>query len=310
MNVLPTNNMEDADRPRPAKCASARFIIPALVFFITGAAVSAVWFSPGGWHHAPRAEADANNPAGLTDATKAVLRHLDSPVEIRFYSLLDASSVPESVQAFAGRAEQLVAQYEQAAGDHVRVIRCDSLTNSSANAAQADGINAFNIEKGDACFLGIAVVCGGQRESLARLAPEWEQALEPDLTRAIVRAVTRAAEAKPGAQPLARTDTAALEAVKRAIPNLDTVSLEEGTKTLRDAGLAQFKRAADEMAARVKEAQQRFLEAQGNQSEAAQQAATEQLRKIQAEGTDKLKQIAQDAHAQIAALQQLKKTAP
>jgi vacuolar-type H+-ATPase subunit H len=301
MNALLTKHMEFAGRRHPGEHASARIIIPALVFFLAGAALSAVWFSRGGWHHS-----DAENPAALSDATKAVLQHLDSPVEIRFYSMLDASSVPESVRVFAGRVDQLLAQYEQAGGDRVRVVRCKSFSNSSANAAEADGIKAFNNDKGDACFLGIAVVCGGQKESLPQLAPEWEQALEPDVTRAIARAV----EARPGTQPLARTDTATLDSVRKAIPNLEAVSLEEGTKVLRDASLAQFKQAAEEMQAQVKDAEQRFIRAQGDQSEAAQQAAAEQLQKIQAEGTRKLQQIAQDAHAQIAALQQLKKTAP
>ena len=303
MNTLPTKNSEVAERRRPGKPARAWLIFSALVFFLAGAALSAVWFSRGGSHHS-----DAENPAAaaLSGATKAVLQHLDSPVEIRFYSMLDASSVPDSVQAFAGRVDQLLAQYEQAAGGRVRVVRCKFLSNASANAAEGDGIKAFNNDKGDPCFLGIAVVCGGQKESLPQLAPEWEQALEPDVTRAI----TRAAEARPGAQPLARADTASLDAVKRAIPNLDAVSLEAGTQILRNASLVQFQQAAEEMQARVKEAEQRFIQAQGDQSEAAQQAAAEELRKIQAEGTRKLQQIAQDSHAQIAALQQLKKTAP
>jgi hypothetical protein len=303
MNALPTKNVEIERRRHPGEHAGARIIISALVFFLAGAALSAVWFSRGGSHHS-----DAENPAAaaLSGATKAVLQHLDSPVEIRFYSMLDASSVPDSVQAFAGRVDQLLDQYKQVAGDRLRVIRCNSFSTSSANAALADGIRAFNIDKGDSCFLGIAVVCDGQKESLSRLAPEWEQALEPDVTRAIVRA----AEAKAGTQPLARADTASLEAVRKAIPNLDAVSLEAGTKVLRDAALVQFEQAAEEMEAQVKYAEQRFIQAQGNQSEATQQAAAEQLRKIQAEGRDKLKQIAINSHAQIAALQQLKKTAP
>jgi hypothetical protein len=303
MNAWPTNNVEVEAGGRPRGRALTRRIIPALIFFLAGAALSAVWVSHGGW---PKAGRDASAAGALSEATKAVLQRLDSPVEIRFYSLLDASSVPPSVRAFAGRVDQLLGQYEQAAGDRVRVIRCNTLSNDRANEAEADGIRAFNIDKGDACFLGIAVACGGKKESLSHLAPEWEAALEPDLTRAIARA----AEAKAGVQPLARADTGTLEAVRRSIPNLDAVSLEAGTKVLREAGLAQFKQAVEEMNARVKEAQERFIQAQGNLSEAGQQAAREQLRKIQTEAMDKVNQIALNSHAQIAALQQLKKTAP
>jgi hypothetical protein len=305
MNAMPKNNSQVAGKNRPGEHARSWLLIPALGFFLAGATLSAVWFSHHGSSPAAPVASDADTVA-LSDATRAVLQNLSSPVEIRFYSMLDAASVPDSVQAYAGRADQLLAQYERAAGGKLRVIRCNSLTNASANAAEADGISAFNLDKGDACFLGIAVVCGTQKETLSHLAPEWEQALEPDLTRAIARA----AEGKPGAQPLARTDADTLKAVRRAIPNLEAVSLAEGTKALRDAGLAQFQQAAAEMQAQVKDAEQRFLEAQASQSEAAQQAADEQLRKIQAEGKDKLQQIAINAHNQIAALQKMKQAAP
>jgi vacuolar-type H+-ATPase subunit H len=306
MNALPTDRIEDAGRRGSCQHTCGRKIIPALVFFLAGAALSAVWFSRNGWHHGAGVASSAQKPPALLEATRAVLQHLDSPVEIRFYTSLDASSVPESVQAFAGRVDQLLAQYEQAGGNRVRVMRCNSSTNFSAKAAQADDIRAFNNDKGDACFLGIAVECDGQKQSLPRLAPEWEQALEPDLTRAIARA----AEAKAAAHPPVRSDPATLDAVKRLIPNLDAVSLEAGTKVLRDAELAKMKQAREEMEAQVKDARQRFLDAQGSQSEAAQQAAREHLQKTQEEAADKLRQIALNSQAQIAALQQLKKAAP
>jgi len=303
MIALPTRNLYIEGRRRPGERAGARIVILALVFFLAGAALSAVWFSRGVSHHSETVDPPA---VALSDATRAVLRHLDAPVEIRFYAMLDASSVPESVQAFAGRVDQLLAQYEQAGGGRVQLVRCKDFSDASATAAEADGITAFNNDKGSACFLGIAVVCGGQKESLPRLAPEWEQAVEPDVTRAIARA----AGARPGAQPVARADTAAMDAIRKAFPNLDAVSLEAGTKYLTDASMVQLKQAAEEMETRLKDAEQRFIQAQGNQSEADQQAAGEEIRKIQAEGTRKLQQIAQNTHAQIAALQQLKKTGP
>ena len=109
---------------------------------------------------------------------------------------------------------------------------------------------------------------------------------------------------------MARVDTSNLVAVRKAIPDLDALSLEEGTRILRDASMVKFKQAVKEMDASLKDAEQRLIQSQGNQSEAAQQAAAEELRKIQADGTAKLQQIAQDSHAQIAALQQLKKASP
>ena len=279
-----------------------------MVFFLAGAGASAAWFYHGSPHDGTAAAPDADNAAPLTlsDATKTILQNLNSPVEIRFYSMLDTSSVPDSVQAFAGRVDQLLAQYQQAGGKRVHVVRSTVLSNASARAALADGLKAFNIEKGDSCFLGIAIVCGSQKESISRLAPEWEQALEPDLTRAIARA----AEPQPGAQTPAAPDTASFDAVKKALPNLDAMSLEDGKQALHDVSMGQFVQAAEEMKSQVEDAEQRFIQAQGSQSEQARQAAVLELQKIRAAGLLKLQKIAHDSQAQIVALQQIKQATP
>jgi hypothetical protein len=306
MSASPIKQNEVAGKQPGHEPARPRRVTPVLSVFLAGLALGAVGAFLALWHH-PAPE----NPAiVLSGATQGVLQHLDSPVEIRFYSMLDPSSVPESVRAFAGRVDQILAQYQQMGGDRVRLVRCNSFSAASAKAAEADGIEAFNADKGESCFLGIAVVCDDQRESLPRVAPEWEQAVEPDVTRAISRALARADQRRPGAQAVTRADTAALDAVKKAIPNLDAVTLEAGTQMLRQAALEQFQQATAEMQARVKQAEQSLLQAQGDPSEAAQQAAAEELRKVQAEGTRKLQQIAHDSRAQIAAWEQLKKGAP
>ena len=198
--------------------------------------------------------------------------------------------------------EQLLAQYEQAGGGRLKVLK-----SASANTARADGITSFNIDKGDACYFGIAVVCGGQREALPRLAPEWEQALESDLSRAIARAVEAQVAAAP---PAPKVDTAALDTVKTMIPDTSAVSVEDGSQALRDAARVRFIQAGEELKAQVDAAEQRFIQAQASQSEEAQKAAAEDLRKIQADGTRKLQQIAYDSQAQVTALEQLKKAAP
>ena len=301
MSTSPTKNVEVPEKRRGR--VVVRILIPSLLFFLAGAALSAILISR--FSRAP----DPANDAGavqLSEATKTILQRLDSPIEIRFYSILDTATVSDSVQAYAGRVDQLLSQYEQLGSNRVRLIRYNSLVSSNVAAAQADGIRAFNIEKGDSSFLGIAVVCDGQRESLSSLAPEWEQALEPDLSRAIAQA----AEARQAAQPVARADAATLAEVKRLVPNADAVSLADGTGQLRGTAIAQFAQTAQELQTQVKEAQERFLKAQSSQSEEGQKAALEQLRKIQAEATDRLRQIAINSHAQVAALQQMKKAAP
>jgi hypothetical protein len=262
------------------------------------------------WYHRTAKSVPAKGPEdkqviALSDSTKAVLKRLASPVEIRFYSLLDPATVSDSAQAFARRVDQLLSAYQQQAGGKINVTRFDSPSDANAQAAAADGLQPFNRDKGNVCYLGLAVVLSGQKELLPQLAPEWEPAVESDVTRAIVRVIG----AQPSAgSPLvaAQPDTATLEQVKRAVPDLASVSVEEGTRILREAALKDFAVAADEMELRQKEAQQRVTDAQGK-SEAEQQAARKNLQQVQLEQAGKLKQVAARLQAQITALQQLKK---
>ena len=67
------------------------------------------------------------------------------------------------------------------------MTRFGSETNANPNAALADGIKGFNLEKGEGCYLGIALSSKGKKEVLPQLSPEWEPALESDVSRAILR---------------------------------------------------------------------------------------------------------------------------
>jgi len=289
--------------------AAIRGIILALAFLLVVVALGAVWLYRAA-HRGPAVSSEeaAPQPVALSDPTLAVLQKLGSLIEIRFYSVLDPASVPESAMAFAKRVDQLLSAYQQAAGGKIKLTRFDSRSNLNPNAPPADGIQAFNIDKGEACYLGVALVCKGRKETLPRLYPEWEQALEPDVTRAIIRLVeaTRPAGVT-GAS--AAPDTNALREVKALIPNLSAVSVEEGTRILREAALKDFTATAKELEAQLKDAQQRLSQAQSGGSDADQQAAMKHLQQVQAEQAQKLKQIAARFQAQIDALQQLKAAA-
>jgi len=300
MNQPAAANADAAGKRCRGAVARIRALVPGLAFFAAGAALSAWWFlqapSPG------KAARDHAGPPALSAATKAVLRHLGSPVEIRFYSLLDPASVGDSGREFSGRVEQLLCQYEQEAGGKISIARVNSFSASTANAAAADGIKPFNMDKGDTCYLGLVVVCNGHKASLASLAPEWEQALEPDLSRAIAGVDLSV----PRPPPAAKADMAALAAVQQAIPNLDSVSVEDGSRQLRAASMAEFKKTAQEMQAKVQQAEDRFLQAQNSQSEEDRQAALTDLQQVKKQQTEKLKEIALESKAQVEALQQIK----
>jgi ABC-type uncharacterized transport system len=287
--------------------AGVRDIVLVLAFLLVGAAFSAVWL----YHSAHRGPAATGEPSGsqptlLSDATLTVLQKLDSVLEIRFYSVLDPASVPDSVMAFASRVDQLLSAYQQAAGGKINLTRFDSQSKLNPNAARADGVQAFNLDKGEACYLGVALAFKGRKETLPYLSPEWEQAVEPDLTRAIIRLVEAPRPVAAAALAPLEVNTNAVQEVKALIPNLGTVSVEEGTRILREAALKDFTAAAKEMETQVKEAEQRVTQAQNGGSEADQQAARKHLQQVQTEQTEKLKQIAARSQAQIDALQQLK----
>ena len=295
---------------RTSEQAGARTLLLFLTVFLLGIAVSALWFCA----NAKRGSGAASQETGdsptlrLSDSSKAALNRLDSPLEIRFYAVLDPATVSDSLTAFGGRVDRLLSTYQQAADGKIKVTRVDSPSNLNPNAAAADGIRAFNLDKGEACYLGLALTYKGRKESMPHLSPEWEQALEPDLTRAIIRLLD---SPQPITVPVATSqiNTVAVQEVRALIPNLATVSFEAGREILQDAALKDFTAAAKEMETQLKEAGQRLTQAQNGGSEADQQAAKQYLQQVQAEQTEKLKQIAAKSKAQIDTLQQLKASA-
>jgi len=298
--------------PRRQEQANTRTFVLLLLSCLIGGVVAVVLF----YRTAQRGSADANSDAGgkqlvvLSQMTKTILKRLDSPVEIRFYALLDPASVSVSVQAFAGRLDQLLSEFEREADGKIAVIRYNSRSeiNAAAAAAAADGFKGFNLDKGDPCYFGLAVSRNERKESLPKLSPEWEQALEFDLARAIER-VTWAKHPTTSLAIESPVDPTVIEEVKRTIPNFASVSVEEGTRMLRAAALKDFKAATAAMEMQVKEAEQRFGQAQNGGSETEQQAALKHLQQVQSEQTEKLKQIAARSSAQIEVLRQLKEAA-
>jgi hypothetical protein len=221
--------------------------------------------------------------------------------------LLDPATIPDSLTAFASRAGQVLSAYQQEAGEKIKVTNIIPQSNPGATAAAADGIAVFNLDKGDACYLGVALSLNGQKETLPHLSPEWEQALESDLTRAIIRLLeARRPTTVAAAAAVSQVNTAAVQEVKALIPNLADVSAEQGRQILQDAALKDYKAAVSEMQARIKEAEQLLTQAQNGGTDADQKAAAKQLQQVQAEQNEKLKQIAARSRAQIEALQQIK----
>jgi len=252
------------------------------------------------------AEGEAGATLKLTGTTLSVLKSLNAPVEIRFYSSLNPGSKPADLSAFAQRVDGLLAQYEQAAGDNLQISRRDPQADSEARgAAAADGVRPWTPDGGGLCYLGLAVAQGDRIELLPQLLPEWETALEPDVTRAIVRVT----QAPPPPRPTAadsQTTAAAFSEVERIIPNLASVSLEEGTRILRESTLQEFIAAVKETQPQIDALEQRMREVQGTVSESERQRLLDQLLELQNAQKARLTEINAQLEAQVSALEQLK----
>jgi hypothetical protein len=264
------------------------------------------------WMHsrpAVRPESTARSSA-LSESSLAVIQHLTNPVEIRFYSILDPASVPQPLRDYATRVAALLSQYELESNGKLRVTRhADVGNDEDARRAAADQITPFNLHLGNTCYFGIAVAQGEQKESLPQLSPEWEPALEADLSRAIARVSaererTGTARAEPAAD-----HRAALEQVRDTVPDLDSLTLDEAKKRLREKSFAEFKAAAAKLETELQAAQERVAAAHQSGSEADQQAALRALQQAQQAQVTQLKAIAAQSQAQVEALEQFKRAA-
>ncbi len=284
----------------PARARTNIFVL-GLVFL--SLAAGAFWYYRQAREHGTTGMIGWAGSGVLSDSTKAVLQNLNSPVEIRFYALLDQASVPAAAFAFADRINQLLAEFQQVAGGKISITRHDSL--SDADAASADGIKPFNLDKGNACFLGLTVVCGGQKESLPQIQPEWEPALEFDLARAILH-VTAAPATAMMVKASAPASPETTNEVLRLIPDVKGTSLDDGIGILREATVNKFIEAGAEMQKQIQAAQQEAAGAQNGRSEAEQGDAMKHLQQVQLDQAEKIKAIAAQLQAEISVFEQMK----
>ena len=290
---------------RPLKDqARVAVVLLVVIAFGLGLGVSVFWFyrntSSGG-----TGEIAQTATGELSDVTRKVLQQLHSEIEVRYYSLLDPAGVSDSLESFARRVDQLLSRYQQVADGKIHLIRINSDSTANADAAVTNGLRSFNLGNGSGGYLGVVISGNGQKEVLAQLSPEWEAAVQFDLTRAIER-VNNAKPPTRAAILASQNAPEVIAEVKRAIPDLDSISFEQGSEILRKTAMQDFATVANQMQAQIQEAQQHLAEAQSSKSEAQQQAAMKNLQQVQAEQTARIKQIASRLQNQIAALRQLK----
>ena len=279
-------------------CGHPLFI--AIASLALGAALAATWF-----HFHAAVAVVRQDPTEISATTRNILARLTQPVTIRYYSLLPAGSAADGLQAFAGRVDQLLAAVEAAGGGNVRLTRIDQPAGTNADAADADGVQAFNLDKGDACFLGLAITGGTKKESLARLYPEWEPALQYDIDRAIER-VAAASTPAPRPPSVAKTSPATVNFVKQLIPDVSAISVADADQIFHQQFLNEWAEAGTESEKQINIAQQQVAKAQAGGSASDLEAATQHLQQVQLSQAEKLKEIAANLQLRLAAFEELK----
>jgi len=267
----------------------------AVIAFVLGIALAAVWFHQKN-HTATKSDA-------ISPATVSLLQQLPAPVTIHYYALLPAGSSDAALPAFSARVTQLLNDLSAVSGGKISVTTFDKT--SDANAASTDGIQPFNLDKGDACYLGLAIASGGHKEALARLSPDWEAALESDLARAIQR-VTAVAAPAPPAPEVAKPTPAIVASIKELIPDVSAISVEQASQLFHADFLKRCSEAGTELEKQIAAASQKVVAAQAAGNDADLETARKNLAQVQMDQAEKLKAIAADLQTQLAVFQRMK----
>jgi ABC-type uncharacterized transport system involved in gliding motility auxiliary subunit len=135
-----------------------------------------------------RADLTQGSVYTLSAGTKAILGKLEAPVKIRYYYSQGSNAVPVSLKTFAKRMEDLLGEYQRAGKGKVIIEKLNPEPDSDAEeSATLDGIQPQYTDTQEQFYLGLAVSFLDQKAALPVLAPDREQLLEYDVTRAIAR---------------------------------------------------------------------------------------------------------------------------
>jgi hypothetical protein len=277
--------------------AASRPLTLAATGFLLGAVLAGAWF----YHQ----RTSVGAKGGLPVQTQDMLGHLAAPVTIRFYSLLPATSADADLSAFSGRVAQLLAAVQQAGAGQITVASVETVADTNAAAASAAGLQPFNLDKGDACYLGLVISSDKKKEAIARLQPEWESALPFDLVRAILRVAAAAAPA-PLPPEVAKPSAATISSIQTLIPDVNAVTSEQADQIFHAQFLKECGEAGAETEKEIAAAQQQVEQAQSSGSAEQLAAAQKNLQQVQLAAGQKMKQIAADLQTRLAVFQQLK----
>jgi len=138
-----------------------------------------------------RIDLTADKAYTLSAGTRAILKKLEGPVEIRFYFTQGDKEIDPGLKSYAQRVEDLLSEYKQASGGKVTIKKLNPTPDSDAeDRANLDGIepqmNPMSLS-GEKFYFGLAISQLDETVAIPGLAPQRERMLEYDLSRAVSR---------------------------------------------------------------------------------------------------------------------------
>ncbi len=126
----------------------------------------------------------------VSEGTREILKHLDTPVVIRYYASRNTSYLPEELKLHMRRVDDLLKEYSSIAGGKLRVENLDPQPDTDAeDSANLDGINGQRMDDQNLYF-GLAVSCLDKTSVIPFIDPREETMLEYQLSRAIAEVTT------------------------------------------------------------------------------------------------------------------------
>ncbi len=157
-------------------------LVLLLVLFV------AVSILAGRWLGGLRFDLTENKLFTLSEGTTRVLENLQEPVTLYFYFSQEVSRDIPQVRSYARRVDELLDEFESAAGGKLTVIRIDPAPFSEEeDQAAAFGLQAAPVNTaGDSLYLGIAASNTlDEAQAMPFLQPSKEKFLEYDLAKMI-----------------------------------------------------------------------------------------------------------------------------
>ncbi|MCB1211945.1 MAG: GldG family protein, partial [Verrucomicrobiales bacterium] len=131
----------------------------------------------------------------LSEGTEKILARVstDKPVTIRFYETTDDRIMPSFMKPFARTVEDLLLEFEKAAGDGKVTMEkyFPNPNTDDEDKAREDELQGRQVnQEGDNVYLGFTVQCGGKKEVVPFILPNEETQLEYYVARAINKVIS------------------------------------------------------------------------------------------------------------------------